>query len=473
MTKRNSMAWRLRHTMIIGTLLLMLTQLLITGGYILWVSVNKQQHQQQQAAGALQQELQQRLQQLQQTTAQLASWDDTYIFVNNANLDYVTRQMSRERLSRAGLFAVLLVDTSGGLIFGNSSLDRHSVNPLVQATQRDLPGDLQPAYGFARLGTRLLLFARHPVTDSDRTQPANANLIAFAELDLAQLKGLGMVDAPPPQLLLPAGDEVRLHPLRGQWQLVTTSHDHHHPFLLAQTRLHDQGGELPLSFVLKLPAQPLFVVNPLWLVIPAVSGVVVIVAFFWWRAHRYMVVPLRALGRSMAAAKPGTTIDQSPHLTSELIAMVDSLNTLLGALDSERCFNRRLLGSIGDLILSVDHQQRLTFANDAARRWLQLAREPLGLPLPLMVQDCSLEHQPQAVPMARWLRQLLIDQQPFTAEIWLRPAGASQQLWRGTISGQPLADQQGAVLLAKLAMVTTPDGGLAPGLDHPVPAVPG
>lgn len=129
-----------------------------------------------------------------------APWDDTYVFVQDNNTDYVTYNLTDETVANIGMNLILYVNNAGELVYGKA-MDLENVvevplppsvselvslgSPLIQMTDEQ-----SSVSGIVSLPEGYLLVAAQPILTSLNKGPIQGTLIMGRYLDLAELQGL-------------------------------------------------------------------------------------------------------------------------------------------------------------------------------------------------------------------------------------------------------------------------------------------
>ena len=129
-----------------------------------------------------------------------APWDDTYLFVQDGNSDYITNNLTDATVSNIGMNLILYVNNAGELVHGKAMDLENGVeiplpssvselvspgSPLIQMT--DEQGSVS---GIICLPEGPLLVAAQPILTSLSEGPIQGTLIMGRYLDLAELQGL-------------------------------------------------------------------------------------------------------------------------------------------------------------------------------------------------------------------------------------------------------------------------------------------
>ncbi len=127
-----------------------------------------------------------------------AAWDDSYVFVENVNEEYIRANLVNETFKNYQLNLILFLNTQGQVVWGKA-FDLQAGRPMDVPT--DLMGYLQPggflvrsdpggAQGIVLLSDGPLLVAAQPILTSEKQGPARGTLIFASYLDEADIERL-------------------------------------------------------------------------------------------------------------------------------------------------------------------------------------------------------------------------------------------------------------------------------------------
>mgnify|MGYP005851394107 CR=1 FL=1 len=143
------------------------------------------------------------LAQLGSTVGDWAPWDETYVFVEDRNPDYITGNLNEETLVNLRLNLIVFVNASGEIVFGKAiDLQTGQEAPFPQHFEAHLFDDcplLTPSdeggavTGIVQSPEGPLLIASHPILTSQREGPARGTLIVGRYLDSAEIQRLSAI----------------------------------------------------------------------------------------------------------------------------------------------------------------------------------------------------------------------------------------------------------------------------------------
>lgn len=120
-------------------------------------------------------------------TSDWAAWDDTYIFIEDTNLDYIESNLVDETFIGAGLNLMLFINSSGGIVFGKAfDLQNETEAPVPQSFLELLSADNllwrhsetdSSVNGIVLLSEDPMLIASRPIITSEEEGPIRGALI--------------------------------------------------------------------------------------------------------------------------------------------------------------------------------------------------------------------------------------------------------------------------------------------------------
>ncbi|MGQ4649993.1 CHASE4 domain-containing protein [Lyngbya aestuarii] len=138
------------------------------------------------------------LMELDSTTVDWATWDETYNFVEDANQDYIKENLQDEAIANLRLNVMLFTDTTGRIVYGKGlNLQQETAAPVPESLKRYLstnPGILEKITvdsslsGIVVLPESSLLVASRPILNNDRTAPTRGALTFGRFLNEAEIK---------------------------------------------------------------------------------------------------------------------------------------------------------------------------------------------------------------------------------------------------------------------------------------------
>ncbi|MBN2098975.1 MAG: hypothetical protein JW753_05190 [Dehalococcoidia bacterium] len=129
-----------------------------------------------------------------------ATWDDTYLFVQDNNNDYITYNLTDQTVVNIGMDLILYVNNAGELVHGKAMDLENGVDIPLPSSVSDLVSPGSPLIqmndqgssvsGIVALPEGPLLVAAQPILTSLNEGPIQGTLIMGRYLDLAELQGL-------------------------------------------------------------------------------------------------------------------------------------------------------------------------------------------------------------------------------------------------------------------------------------------
>jgi diguanylate cyclase (GGDEF)-like protein len=129
-----------------------------------------------------------------------AFWDDTYVFVENRNQEYIDANLTDDTLTTLRINLLMIVDTSGEVILSKSvDLDTGEATVMPAQSRFDLlssdalyafTSEADGAEGLVVLPEGPMLIAARPVLTSDNQGPINASLIMGRYMDQQMISDL-------------------------------------------------------------------------------------------------------------------------------------------------------------------------------------------------------------------------------------------------------------------------------------------
>jgi len=156
-------------------------------------------------------ELQNRLEQLNSTVNDWATWDDTYAYVRDRDMEYQNSNLPDETFETLGLCAIIIRDNDGEPVFARavSSKERHEealLAELLRLTAGPLP-DIRDSEGgkggivYAANGYHLLV--QRPILTSEGLGPSRGTLAMVRIVSPEMVEAIGNGIGHPVQLALP------------------------------------------------------------------------------------------------------------------------------------------------------------------------------------------------------------------------------------------------------------------------------
>lgn len=143
------------------------------------------------------------LESLKAITADYAEWDDTYVFVEDANKEYIEENLLDSTFEGLKLNLFLFFNTEDQLVFGRGfSLDKQQQTPVPGTLRKYLASnssilnhsDTQSSIaGIVMLPEGPLMIASHPILTSQETGPIRGSLIGGTYLNPQKIKALAEI----------------------------------------------------------------------------------------------------------------------------------------------------------------------------------------------------------------------------------------------------------------------------------------
>ncbi|MEW6727152.1 MAG: HD domain-containing phosphohydrolase [Bacillota bacterium] len=137
------------------------------------------------------------------TAVDWAAWDDTYVFVQDANAAYVRANLSAETFKNLRINHLLIVDSSARTVFGRSmDAGGERVLPVPESLKKHLaaggpllsgPGTGSGVAGLLVLPEGPVLVASRPILTSTKEGPARGSLIIGRWLDAGEIERLAAI----------------------------------------------------------------------------------------------------------------------------------------------------------------------------------------------------------------------------------------------------------------------------------------
>lgn len=134
------------------------------------------------------------------TVGDWAPWDDTYVFVQDGNTDYIANNLNDETLSNLGMNIMLFINNAGELVYGKAfDLENEAETPLPSSVLdlvasgsplMELIGEQDSVSGILSLPEGPLLIAAQPILTSQKQGPIQGTLIMGRNLDSAEIARL-------------------------------------------------------------------------------------------------------------------------------------------------------------------------------------------------------------------------------------------------------------------------------------------
>lgn len=131
------------------------------------------------------------------TTYDWAAWDDSYAFIQDANPEYIKKNLVDTTFLNMRLNLMLFVDSSGHLVFGKAfDLEDSQEIPIPQSLEpvrEQLSAAGVPVAGLVLLPENPMLIAARPILTSEREGPARGMLVWGRYLDDAEVQRLAEI----------------------------------------------------------------------------------------------------------------------------------------------------------------------------------------------------------------------------------------------------------------------------------------
>ena len=143
------------------------------------------------------------LESLKAITADYAEWDDTYVFVEDVNKEYIEENLLDSTFEGLKLNLFLFFNTEGQLVFGRGfSLDKQQKTPVPGTLRKYLASNnsilnhsdtRSSIAGIVMLPEGPLMIASHPILTSQETGPIRGSLIGGTYLNPQKIKALAEI----------------------------------------------------------------------------------------------------------------------------------------------------------------------------------------------------------------------------------------------------------------------------------------
>ncbi|USD67131.1 PAS domain-containing protein [Vibrio sp. SCSIO 43136] len=149
------------------------------------------------------------------------------------------------------------------------------------------------------------------------------------------------------------------------------------------------GIRQPVSFTLTFPTERTWYTHPMTVAL-AVAIVNLILMFLFWRClNQKVAVPMTHLLDSMRNYNGSDPFDNRYFCgqpTTDFEHIFATFRRVYHEFQEQHQFSLSLLDTIGDLIITLDSQGRVTYGNPAALNWLRLTEQQiLGQPYELLI----------------------------------------------------------------------------------------
>ncbi|TAA48326.1 CHASE4 domain-containing protein [Corallincola spongiicola] len=312
-----------------------------------------------------------RYQQLADLSLKYAKNDATYQYIEDASYDFVVSNLQLESLRNSRVVGILIQDHEGYFINSKSTLNVKFSNLMTDGLL-DLPlqeNDALYQQGVMTFHNQIYLFVRVPVTDSTGTALTNGAITLIREFDNEMMKDIGSdmgaffnLEVVAPSLAL----KVFAHGFNNEATLMNVARER------GKVRAHFSLYPTDNAYVLQ--GQIVFDqyqggwTNLLWLIVIILVALSVAVYLMHYWLKQQITLPVQELvkhlGEKQSVADPYRPIIS--HREDEFGALSAQINRVFSQLYQQHTFNRVLFDAIGEAIVTVDFQGRLTFANPAA-----------------------------------------------------------------------------------------------------------
>jgi len=312
------------------------------------------------------------------TVGDWAPWDDTYVFVQDNNTDYITYNLTDDTVANLGMNLILYVNNAGELVHGKAmDLENGVEVPLPSSVSELLsPGSLllqmtderSSVSGILSLPEGPLMVAAQPILTSLSEGPIQGTLIMGRYLDVAELKGLagltrlsivvhpmGDINAPADlqsaQSSLSLEDPTFVRPLSkdrvaGYALLTDIYGDPALVLRIDQSRDIYQQGQDTVGYVILT-----LVVLFMW---SGAASILLLDRFILSRLSRLAAdVDRVGASRDLAERVPDGGDDEFARVAQAINRTLSSLEQAQHELMASETRNRALVGAIPDLILRV------------------------------------------------------------------------------------------------------------------------
>ena len=328
-----------------------------------------------------------------------AAWDDTYVFIKDANEDYIRSNLVDETFTSPRLNLMLFINSSGQTVFGKGfDLYNEEEIPVPQSLREHLTGDAlllrhpdteSSVTGIVLLPEGPMLVASRPILTSEKEGPIRGTLIMGRYLDSAEIERLAEMTLL--SLTLRRFDDPQMPP---DFQAALPFLSEEAPSFVQPLSAESVAGYALLediygepSLVLKVDmsrgiyeqgqASVLYFISSL-LAVSLVFGVVTLLLL-----EKVVLSRLARLSASISSI--GASGDLSMRVLmpgkDELSSLAGAINGMLAVLEQSQTerkraedalrasqeYTKNIIESSLDVIVAVDMERRIVEFNKAAR----------------------------------------------------------------------------------------------------------
>jgi len=324
------------------------------------------------------------------TLRDYASWNDTFEYVRDRELEYEHENFRPELFQNAKIDAMLLFDRSGQLVSGReynrSSGTLESVRPSLLGALNGIPAIRraidreQGQRGFVRLPGGPGLIAVEPILHDDYSGPSAGAMVMITALDQPMLESYPPIDGRPIRMIrpdqVPPGIEIRLEGAEiaesGAVRAVYVNDSTAFGLFpiedldgaaiglgqVTVTRsIHQNGMAAVTSFILFS-----------LLICGVFSGVAL------WFVDARVLRRISTIARQVERIRDGETARPIPDLggQDELNRLAGSINAMVDDLSTANTRYRTLAEAAEDIIILIGPDRAIEYINPFASRWFGL-----------------------------------------------------------------------------------------------------
>jgi two-component sensor histidine kinase/sensor domain CHASE-containing protein len=318
------------------------------------------------------------------TVGDWAPWDDTYVFVQDGNSDYIANNLTDGTVSNLGMNLILYVNNAGELVYGKAMDLENGVEVPLPSSMAELvsPGsplmqmtDEQSSMsGIVSLPEGPLLVAAQPILTSQKQGPIQGTLIMGRYLDLAEVQSLaGLTQLSIVMYSLQDGS------LPADFQLAQSSLSEEQPTFVHPLSQDFVAGYALLTDIYGDPALVLRVDQTRAIYMQGQQTIgyfilTLLVLFLWSGAASFLLLDRFLLSRLSrlradvekvgAAHNPSERVpddgeDEFADVAQAVNGMLSSLEQAQHELLASETRNRALVAALPDLIFRVDRDGML------------------------------------------------------------------------------------------------------------------
>ncbi|WP_220719814.1 CHASE4 domain-containing protein [Agarivorans litoreus] len=393
---------------------------------------------------------------LRQLAVSYALADDTYLYVENANLDFVLRKMQKASLSYTQLSAVLVTDRQGYYLHGTSLLSKGEQNLLFELLLQPHPAidSQRPDSGAIYLDQMVFIYVRMPISNSTGEAAHNGHAYVVRAFDERMLNQLSDDLGHQFRIQYNTESAIRLKAsFQKGWRTEPIAAKYFEHEIEAHYAIHLGHGErTPHDFVINFERELQSLATPLLWVVPQLLGITVLSLVLVRIVRRQFTQPLTEISQQLQLSQSSDPEERplKEDRQDELGLLAKNINRLYRQAYSQNQFSSLLLSSIGEVIITVQSNGLVSFANQAAANWLKMDPKTLCNKHLALLVTC-VDHAEHSVE--KWLHRVL-QQQELNVYAQLRSCSQPLQTRYAQVFAHPLltakGDSEGAVFILRL-----------------------